>query len=278
MSPRHWLYSSTAARPWAPAGHPRDRLHSFCPLRMEPPRRKLAVEATVSMDRAFRSSLHLSQALLTQLTLSGAVAALPLEDTGDRQVTCPDVAIEDVEPANTEWGYWALAGALRRLEDRTWHPSIGVGSEVTWGVARYVGFPADGSPWAGRAEIRSGPWGTALLQGTHGILEGGLKLHIGGIYNPKWGTLDTRAGVGTGTRPGSRDPHATLTFLWGLRLVPGRTTYRSVCAPPTTPKAFAQSQVLRLFVTGRRLLVSDKGYQLAVGVELGPGLLFSACN
>lgn len=196
----------------------------------------------------------------------------------DEPRSCADVAVVDVDPARLEWGYWVLGGVVHRIEPGVWRPTLGLGSELTLGVAQFVGFPAGDGPWGGRAEIRAGLWGAALLRGEAELFEGGLKLHLGGIYEPKWGTFDLRLGAGTGVRASTRTVYANTSLLWGIRLVPARKTARSYCAPATTPKGVAESSVLRLFITGRRALDVAESSEIALGLEVSPSLIWSACE
>lgn len=210
------------------------------------------------------------------LSVSFVCGKVAAADTEERR-SCVDLAIVDVDPAKLEWGYWVLGGAVHRSETGSFRPTVGLGSELTVPMAQFVGFPAGYGPLAGRAEVRAGVWGAALLRGEAELIEGGVKLHLGGVYEPnQWGTFDARIGAGSGVQMSNRLAYGSVSLLWGLRLVPARKTARSYCAPVTRPKIFAESSVIRLFVTGRRAFDAPDIREIAVGVEMSPSILWSA--
>jgi hypothetical protein len=186
--------------------------------------------------------------------------------------SCPQALIHEVNPARLEWAYWIAAGAVRG-QDAPWSAVGGIGAELTLGVLTYRGFPATGGPWAGRGEVRIGPWLAAATRREGGLLEGGPKLHLGGIYPPSWGTFDLRLGAGLGAFAEGRAANLSATMLWGTRGVLGRHTARSPCSPRAAPRDWAEASVLRLFVSHRRTIDAPIDSETAVGLELSPTLL-----
>jgi hypothetical protein len=96
-------------------------------------------------------------------------------------------------PARSESVYWTSLG-FRPASPR-W--MAGIGAELTWELLEYEGFPADdGRGWP--AEVRAGPWAAGSLRGADGLVEGGLKVHGGGVRHASRGRFDLRAGLGYG--------------------------------------------------------------------------------
>ena len=74
----------------------------------------------------------------------------------------------------------------------------------------------------------------------------------------------------------NRLAYGNVSLLWGIRLTPARKVSRSYCAPLTHPKAFAESLMLRLFVTGRQAFAAADTREIAIGLEVSPSLIWFA--
>jgi hypothetical protein len=179
-------------------------------------------------------------------------------------------------PAELEWTYWVAGGAARETGG-TLSALGGLGGELTVEVLRYHGFP---SGYYGRkkgdAELRVGPWASAATRSAGGLVEGGLKLHFGGIYHASFGTWDLRLGGGYGAFEPERAAHVAGTLAYGVRSVPARyaeyphEVWQEV---PPRPRPFAEASVARVFVTLRRAFDDTGSSELSLGVELSPTFL-----
>lgn len=187
-------------------------------------------------------------------------------------VSCVDLAVHSAAPAKFEWSYWAAGGALLGGARRSAGASAGIGTELTLGLAQYRGFPSGVPSTANQAELRAGPWFAAATQQDGGLIEGGVKLHVGAVYHASWGTYELRAGAGYGAFPDGRAFHWAATFAWGVRSVPKRYTLRGFCDPVPERATFAEASIARLLVTYRRAF-DDAGHQLLIGIELSPTFL-----
>ena len=118
-----------------------------------------------------------------------------------------------------------------------------------------------------------GPWLAAATRGGGGVVEGGLKLHFGGVYAPRWGTFELRASAGEGSFARARSPFVGASVLWGLRVVPGRERERGFCDPERPAADVALASLLRVFSTYRRS-TSGSDAELSFGLELSPSWLF----
>lgn len=207
--------------------------------------------------------------LSSLLWVRGAVAQ------ADAQVACPDVLILDVIPAKWEGAYWGSGGAVRSSGQNAWGMSWGLGAEVTKGLFTYhrFPFPRAGGPWDGRSELRGGLWTVFAVRSARVLIEGGPKLHLGGVLAPQWGTFDLRLGGGYGAFLEEGAPHISLTLLWGTRSVVKRYQNYGYCDPVPAP-VFAEAGVLRFFITHRRALGSFSDREVVFGLELSPTLLF----
>jgi hypothetical protein len=190
--------------------------------------------------------------------------------------SCPAVRVVDATPARWEWAYWAASGLLRR-DDGT-RPAAGLGAELTTGVLDYPGFPSgDYGPRLGRGEMRAGVWVSGTTQARGGLLEGGLKVHLGALYHASFGTFDWRMGAGTGAFADGRQPFGNVTLAYGIRSVPSRYHRRGYCDPRATPRALAMASVLRVFVTMRREFASGHA-EWELGLELSPTFFLPPYN
>lgn len=89
------------------------------------------------------------------LGISGICCSALAAGTGERR-SCVDLAIVVVDPAEVEWGYWVLGGAVHRFDTGVWRPTLGLGSDFTLPVTQFVGFPAGDGAWSGPRVIRVG--------------------------------------------------------------------------------------------------------------------------
>ncbi len=152
--------------------------------------------------------------------------------------------------------------------------TFAIGSEITWAVLRYHGFPSGAYGGShGDAELRVGPWALAATRVSDhggGLVEGGFKVHDGGTYHASWGTFDLRVGAGYGAFPTSsgmgRAPHATFTLGYGVNSAINR--YRSWGYG--RPADLFPATVARLVLTLRRSLEPVAASEIFVGVELSP--------
>lgn len=182
-------------------------------------------------------------------------------------------------PAQLEWSYWTAGGLVRTRAERTSRigGSVGLGAEWTLEVLRYHGFP---SGYYGRkkgdAELRAGPWMYGATRSAGGLLEGGLKLHLGGIYHASFSTWDLRLGAGYGAFEKGRTPHASATLGMGVRSALGRypphrrEVYRDT---PAKPSLLGEASVARVVVTLRQAFDAERSREWVLGVELSPTFL-----
>jgi hypothetical protein len=182
-------------------------------------------------------------------------------------------------PAELEWTYWVSGGIVTGLGDSP--DAVGavgaIGFELTSELLRYHGFPSGYyGKQRGDAEIRVGPWVSAATRASGGLVEGGLKLHLGGIYHASFGTWDARLGAGYGAYTLDRSAHVTATLAYGVRGVLSRhprERAQSWSETPPAPRALAEATVARIFVTLRQAFQLDETRELVVGVELSPTFL-----
>src|SRR5439155_22068363 len=119
----------------------------------------------------------------------------------------------EVKAAKLEWSYWVSSGVTFGDGRKDVRATLGVGAELTFHLFEYRGFPAaQEHSLLGRAESRLGPWFFASdrFDGT-GLVEGGAKIHFGGIAAPSWGTFDARVGFGYGALAPRRAAFVTAT-------------------------------------------------------------------
>jgi hypothetical protein len=182
-----------------------------------------------------------------------------------------------VNAAHLEWSYWVGGGAVLGSDNRSTRASLGLGTELTFHLFEYHGFPAArGSNLYSRAEVRIGPWASAAERFSIGsVVEGGAKMHFGGIAAPSWGTFDARAGFGYGAFETERAPHFVVTVLWGIHGVAARFTRRGYCDPPAIPRSFAEASVFRLFVTHRRTFDGEGSAETVIGIEVSHSYLLA---
>jgi hypothetical protein len=207
-------------------------------------------------------------ALLSGFLAVCASAATTLAQAARDEVGCPAVRLSASIPARSEWVYWTSLGF--RPTSRLWVP--GIGAELTWELLEYQGFPADdGLGWP--AEVRAGPWAAGSLRGTDGLVEGGVKLHTGGVRHASWGTFDLRTGLGYG--PSAAGPISWLnaTVLYGIRAVLRRHYQYDECQGRPSASDLDEANVARLFLTFRRPLTRELGYEWVIGIELSPTFL-----
>lgn len=179
-------------------------------------------------------------------------------------------------PATLEWTYFAAGGVVLRDGSNS-GPLGAVGSELTFELLRYHGFPSGFyARQRGDAEVRVGPWAMAATRAGGGLVEGGLKLHFGGIHHASFGTWDLRAGAGYTGYDDGRAPHFTATFAYGVRSVLARYPKDRIqwSDRSRSPELFAEASVARLFFTYRRSLDDAVGSsEIVLGVELSPTFL-----
>lgn len=183
-------------------------------------------------------------------------------------------------PARFEWSYWVSGGigATRSRHGSNAGGQGAIGGELTLQALRYHGFPS-GPCYArekGDAEIRLGPWVSGATREAGGLVEGGLKAHLGGIYHASFGTWDVRGGAGYGAFADGLDPHATATLAYGARSALARyprTRRQAYSEQPPEPRSFAEASIARIFITYRYALDRDNLREIMVGVELSPTFL-----
>ena len=211
------------------------------------------------------------------MTASRSAQAQEVRLTGPLTRNCILLLLREATPARWEWAYFNSLGALRSNVKGWGGGAAGIGSELTTGVLTYRGFPA--GPYTSGAELRAGFWGDGVTRPAGGLLEGGVKLHLGALYHASWGTFDLRAGGGYGAFVRERSPHLNLTFAYGVRSAPARYSERGVCDPRPVPKRWGLVSVARLFITYRReLLAGSRESELVLGLELSPTFLFPPYN
>ncbi len=210
--------------------------------------------------------------LAVLLATAPADAAEPSCKPTAENITCIDVAIHEATPASLEWSFWVAGGLLLGAGEQDLGASVGVGGELTFGLLEYPGFPSGPYGKEGRAELRAGPWVAGALHRDGGVVEGGLKLHLGAVYHASWGTYELRAGSGYGAFPDGKAPHLGGTLAWGVRSVVARYTKRGACDPLPEPLHVAEASVARLFLSYRRAF-DDAGHQVILGLELSPTFL-----
>lgn len=176
----------------------------------------------------------------------------------------------DTIPATWEWAYWISSG-ISRTTSKTWGATAGLGFELTVGVATYRGFPAGRClPRSTRfGEVRIGPWGSAGIRGEGGLVEAGLKVHLGGLYQASFGTFDLRVGSGYGAFDEGHYPHASVTFTWGVRSAIGRYHRNAFGKPQALRERLASTSVVRFQITHREAL-SIAGSETLFGLEISP--------
>jgi hypothetical protein len=210
------------------------------------------------------------------LLLAGQAEAQEILITGPLGGGVPEPPCYPAIPATWEWSYWSMVGASLQRDERarrSSHASYGMGVELTTELGRYRGFPS-GSCYSrsrGDAELRAGPWlsGAAALPG--GLVEGGLKLHLGGVYHASWGTFDLRAGLGNAAFAEGRSPHAVATVTYGVRSVLARYHLGDPhCELPQVARPVANASVVRLSVTRRLSLLDPDRQEWQLGVEVSP--------
>jgi hypothetical protein len=219
--------------------------------------------------------------LVAALALTSALSA-PCQGqevfiTGPLRSPPPRYFAESV-PARFEWTYWVAVGALSSDARSSLGALGGLGGELTVEVLRYHGFPSGyyGGP-RGDAELRVGPWVSAVTRSEGGLVEGGLKLHFGGVYHASFGTWDLRLGAGYGAFDPERTPHVTATLAYGVRSVRARYAKDRVdfyLDEPPRPASFAEASVARPFLTLRRAFDDAANRELSLGVELSPTFFF----
>jgi hypothetical protein len=208
-------------------------------------------------------------AAAASLAASTARAEQKSIELGPVVKACPAVLLTDATPASWEWSYWAAGGAVRKHAASS-GAGAGIGAELTAGLLTYPGFPSgDYGRRLGRAEVRAGFWASGSTRADGGLVEGGLKLHLGALYHASFGTFDWRFGVGSGAFVSGREPFGSVTLAYGVRSVPSRYSHRGYCDPRPLPRAFALTSVVRVFATFRRAFGSEES-EWQFGVELSP--------
>lgn len=101
-----------------------------------------------------------------------------------------------------------------------------------------------------------------------GIVEAGLKTHLGAVYHASWGTFDLRGGAGYGAFAEGRSTHGVLTLAYGVRSFVRRYKRFGACDPEPRRDAFELGNVARVFLTARAPLEVPGAYQWVLGVEL----------
>lgn len=214
-----------------------------------------------------------------------AVASLPsaaradddLPDEPAPSLPCLPPPSRSVVPACAEWAWWVSGGgsSIRRVDrerDARAYATFAIGTELTFGVLRYHGFPSGAYGGArGLAEVRAGPWIAAATRSSGALVEGGVKVHDGGTFHPSWGTFDLRVGAGYGRWPEGRAPHVNVTLGYGVVSVLARYRdwgYGSAQGLPPDP--LAVSTVARVVLTVRRTIERESAAEVFVGVELSP--------
>ena len=210
--------------------------------------------------------------------LAGRVEAQEIVLTGPLSPGSAEEPCYPAIPAVWEWSYWTTAGTSLERDDpvgRSSHAVFGAGVDLTTQIARYRGFPS-GSYYSrsrGDAELRTGPWiaGATALPG--GLVEGGLKLHLGGVYHASWGTFDSRVGLGDAAFVEGRSPHAVVTVGYGVRSVLARY-HRSDphCELSQRARRGAEASIFRLAVTRRQSLLEPERHEWQLGIEVSPTL------
>jgi hypothetical protein len=214
------------------------------------------------------------------VTASGVAHSQTILLTGPLAPTPPEYWVGSV-PAQLEWTYWASGGLVVTDSARSSNSNMGalaaIGGELTFEILRYDGFP---SGWyggdKGDAELRLGPWVSAATRASGGLVEGGVKLHLGGIFHASFGTWDLRIGGGHAAYEDSPAPHMTGTFAYGVRSALARypRDRRETWSDRLPqPKLIAEASVARLFVTYRLAFDLAETRELVFGVELSPTFL-----
>jgi hypothetical protein len=218
---------------------------------------------------------------LAVVLVSGSANAQEILITGPLKSAPDRFFCAAATPAALEWTYFAAGGANRMRgpgdASRAWGALGAVGGEATFEVLRYHGFPSGwygGRCGRGDAELRVGPWALGATRADGGLVEGGLKLHVGGVYHASFGTWDARGGLGYGLFSQQRRPHWVVTVAYGVRGVLKRHRGRVIdeLEPPRGP-AVAEATIARLFLTLRRALDDPRDRELVVGAELSPTFL-----
>jgi len=190
---------------------------------------------------------------------------------------CPDIALSRTAPAVAEVATFGSLGVSH--DGSTWSAAGGGGAEITFGSKAWHGFPSGPyGPENDVAELRAGPWLQAIARGHGLVLEGGAKVHLGGVYHASWGTFDLRPAIGTGEFEGGRSPLWSMTFAWGVSSEPGRYYAGGACVgphglwgvtPERAPHAIGLASVLNVFGTYRRATQLD-AWEVVVGIEVSP--------
>lgn len=192
---------------------------------------------------------------------------------------CADVGIRFARPATAEWTTWI--GGSAGVE----HPAIGERTrtlEFRLGAAVDFSLARSGRLSYGRQlELRWGPWLGADTTFDHTAVEAGVALDLGMTSHSEFGDVGVRIGSGAGDLRDRIAQTASVTLLWGVRLVPARYSWGGGCVEGsdvrvthagTPARANALASVVRLFATVRA--DTDGNALWLAGIELAPGLLF----
>lgn len=178
-------------------------------------------------------------------------------------IRCPR---ERVFPC-VEGSFWTAAG-VSRVSDHASRSELGIGTDVTFSLAHYHGFPSGAYGGThGDAEIRAGAWVLGALTGVHdqgALVEGGLEIIDGGGWHSSWGTFDLRVGAGYGSFTGDRRAHGVATIGYGVRSDLSRYGWQR---RPNWPRSFAEASIARFVFTVRR---TSEATETMLGIELSP--------
>jgi hypothetical protein len=228
------------------------------------------------VHRPMRRSAALAGAAVLLVARAGQGQEILL--TGPLPPPPPEYWVGSV-PARLEWSYWMSGGALVSTPHERAGPAAfaGAGAELTVEALRYHGFPSGCyGKYRGEAEVRTGPWVSVATRRFGGLVEGGLKVHAGGVFHASFGTWDVRLGAGYAGHEAEAKPHLSATFAYGVRGVlkryPRDRSGQWQRAEPEPP-GIIEAQVARLFVTARRGLRSGDIEEVVLGVELSPTFL-----
>jgi hypothetical protein len=181
-------------------------------------------------------------------------------------------------PARFEWAFWnslELRGAPAT-------PSIGIGVEVTTGLARYTGAPAPGpsvreGKW-GASELRIGPWLAGSIGRPGALAEGGVTLHVGAVYDDPaiaiWlPSFDVRVGLGYADRDGRRGAHGTVALAFAIRTVFSRRTGAiDECERIAAPAATVADATFARWVLSARPAFDGGATEFGIALEFTPTL------
>lgn len=152
---------------------------------------------------------------------------------------------------------WAALGASILQEQNTAFMTA-LGAQLTFGAARL----------SYRTQLRWGPWGQMMTDGTGGRAEGGLLAQLFQRAPSRISALDVRIGAGSGKDAAGVAPHWSVTITAGPRYFEEPSC--SSCRPDDAPLLLLG---WRLFASARSTFEREPVVWLAGGIEMELGVV-----